>query len=211
MINPEGREMKCCNGLQCVIFDLDNTLVDSKLDFDLIKREIGTEMPILEYRASVGPAEQARVDAILDRHEKVAAATCTLLPGARELLEYIHSRPLRSALLTRNSRKTIDFLSRRLALHFDTTLSREEAAPKPSPEPIQVICQRLGIQPHKCLMVGDYLYDMQTAERAGAMTMLVHSPHRHKFDYDADFEVPNLHDALELVRRMTQPEERDDD
>lgn len=193
--------------LQCVIFDLDNTLVDSELDFGLIKREIGTEMPILEYRAAVAPDEQARVDTILDRHEKTAAATCKLLPGAGELLEYLAGSALRSALLTRNSRKTIDSLYRRLGLRFDCTLSREEAAPKPSPEPIMIICERLGVQPQKCLMVGDYLYDMQTGERAGAMTMLVHSPNRHKFEYNADFEVSNLHDALKIIRHLAEEKE----
>jgi len=195
--------------LECVIFDLDNTLVDSKLDFALIKREIGTEMPILEYRASVGPSEQARVDAILSRHETAAAAECELLPGARELLDYLEMSPIRRALLTRNSRRTIDTLTRRLGLRFDVTLSREEAAPKPSPEPVKVICERLGVAPARCLMVGDFLYDMQTAERAGAMTMLVESPHREKFEYDADFEVSNLHEALEIIRRMADGDEND--
>ena len=203
--------MKRENGLECVIFDLDNTLVDSKLDFGLITREIGTEMPILEYRASVGPEEQARVDGILGRHEKVAAAECELLPGARELLDYLEGSPVWSALLTRNSRRTIDTLTRRLGLRFDVTLSREEAAPKPSPEPVMLICDRLGVEPARCLMVGDFLYDMQTAERAGAMTMLVESPHREKFEYEADFEVSNLHEALEIIGRMADGEEKNDE
>ena len=71
--------------LRCVIFDLDNTLVDSDLDFAAIKAEIGTDQPILEYRAAAGEAEQRRVDAILDRHERRAAATCNLCDGAREM------------------------------------------------------------------------------------------------------------------------------
>ncbi len=42
--------------LRCVIFDLDNTIVDSDLDFAAIKAEIGTDEPILEYAAAVDGA-----------------------------------------------------------------------------------------------------------------------------------------------------------
>lgn len=194
-------------GLECVIFDLDNTLVDSELDFGLIKREIGTDMPILEYRSSLDPAGQERVDRILDRHEKRAAAKCVLLPGARELLDFLETGPVRSALLTRNSRKTIATLLKRLDMRFDITLSREDSEPKPSPSPLLLICERLAMEPAKALMVGDYLYDMQSAERAGAITMLVDSPHRHRFEYDADYEVADLHRALEIIRGLVNSEE----
>ena len=96
-------------------------------------------------------------------------------------------------------------------MRFDATLSREEAAPKPSPEPVMLICGRLSVEPARCLMVGDFLYDMQAAERAGSMTMLVESPHRDKFEYEADFEVSNLHEALEIIRWMADGAEKNDE
>jgi len=188
--------------LRCVIFDLDHTLVNSDLDFALIKREIGTEMPILEYRATVGPEEQARVDRILDKHEERAAATCELLPGARELLDFLERRGVSRALLTRNSRKTIATLNRRLGLRFDAVVTREDAEPKPSPQPVLLICRRLGVAPAETLMVGDYLYDMQAGERAGTMTLLVHSPHRDKFEFTPDFEVSGLVEATQIIARL---------
>jgi len=188
--------------LECVVFDLDHTLVDSDLDFAAIKREIGTDMPILEYRAAVGPEEQARVDRILGWHEMRAAATCKLLPGARELLDFLERRGVFKALLTRNSRTTIRTLSERLGFRFDSIVTREDAEPKPSPEPVLLICRRLGVSPTNTLMVGDYLYDMLAGERAGAMTLLVHSPHRHKFEFTPDFEVPNLVEARNIVARL---------
>ncbi len=188
--------------LECVIFDLDNTLVDSDLDFDQIKREIGTDMTILEYRAKADPAEQQRVDRILAEHEARAAETCTYCTGAWELLEFLKQHDVRTALLTRNSRRTIERVSERLGMGFDATLSREESEPKPSPKPIRQLCETLDVAPARTLMVGDFLYDMQAAERAGAMTLLVHSQHRHKFDYDADFEVETLHDAIPVVEEL---------
>ena len=122
--------------LRCVIFDLDNTLVDSALDFSRIKAEIGTDQPILEYRA---------------------AADCALCPGARELLDFLRVAGLRSALLTRNSRASVRTVLARHTLAFDVVLAREDSPPKPDPEPVRIICRRLGLQPADCLMVGDYL------------------------------------------------------
>ena len=85
--------------LRCVIFDLDNTLVDSPLDFAAIKAEIGADAPILEHRETVGPEEQRRIDEILDRHETHAAARSDLFDGATELLAFLKKRSVRTALL----------------------------------------------------------------------------------------------------------------
>jgi HAD superfamily hydrolase (TIGR01549 family) len=185
--------------LECVIFDLDHTLVDSDLDFDQMKREIGTTMPILEYRDSVDAADKARVDAILDRHEELAAATCNYCEGARELLDYLAEHNVRSALLTRNTQKSIAHVCERLGMKFEMALSREDSEPKPSPLPILEICEALGVLPSRTMMVGDFLYDMESGAGAGAMTMLVDSFHRHTFEFTPDYEVSTLRDAIPIV------------
>ncbi len=194
--------------LRCVIFDLDNTLVDSALDFSRIKAEIGTDQPILEYRAAVDPAEQRRVDEILDRHESRAAADCALCAGARELLDFLRVAGLRSALLTRNSRASVRTVLARHTLAFDVVLAREDSPPKPDPEPVRIICRRLGLQPADCLMVGDYLYDIQCGQAAGTRTLLVDGPHRKKFDAAPDYEVPSLHEARRVIADILRQEQQ---
>lgn len=190
--------------LRCVIFDLDNTLVDSPLDFAAIKAEIGTDQSILEFRDTVGPEEQRRIDEILDRHEAEAAAASELFDGAHELLGFLERHDVRSALLTRNSRKSVDTILERHALRFDAVVSREDSAPKPSPEPVLLICERLGVQPASTVMVGDFLYDIQSGQAAGTKTMLMDSPHRHRFEIDADYEVGSLREALEVIRGLVE-------
>jgi|ABPY01.1.fsa_nt_gi HAD superfamily hydrolase (TIGR01549 family) len=188
--------------LDCVIFDLDNTLVESDLDFDQIKREIGTSMPILEYRDEADEAEKARVDDILERHEARAASNCTFLSGARELLEFLEERGVAKALLTRNTQRTIAHVCGRLGMRFDIALSREDSEPKPSPRPVLHICQALGAAPERTLVVGDYLYDMLAGERAGAMTMLVDSHNRGRFVYEPDYEVADLAEARPVIEAL---------
>jgi len=194
--------------LKAVIFDLDNTLVDSDLDFARIKVEIGTDQPILEYRAKVDEAEQRRVDAILEAHEARAAETCELCAGARDILDYLSACGVRTALLTRNSRKSVDTVCGRHGLRFDVVVTREISEPKPSPEPVRYICRALGVRPEETLVVGDYLYDVQAGQAAGASTLLLDGPHRGRFQADPDYEAASLHEALGIIRRLVGEENR---
>ena len=65
---------------RAVLFDLDGTLAESRLDFDAIRAEIGLlpGLPILEQLAGVDPAERARAALLLDYDEAVTAAVAAL-------------------------------------------------------------------------------------------------------------------------------------
>jgi HAD superfamily hydrolase (TIGR01549 family) len=192
--------------LRCVIFDLDNTIVDSDLDFAAIRAEIGTDEPLLEYRAQADEAEKRRVDEILDRHERRAAGTCTLCEGAEEILSFLRARGVRTALLTRNSRQSVNTVLARHKLQFDFIVSREDSVPKPAPGAVFLICERLGVQPGEALVVGDYLYDIQTGQAAGARTILVRGPRGHSFEAKPDYEAASLHEARAIIERLLEEE-----
>jgi len=190
--------------LQGVIFDLDGTLVDSDLDFDQIRRDIGfVQGPILEFRDRHATQEQkAHIDAVLERHEKRAAETCTLKDGAAALVEALRGCGLKVALLTRNSAASVGTVMARHGLKFDTIVSREDSAPKPAPEPVFLICRRLGIEPSRTLMVGDYKYDVECGKNAGCLTVLVRTPLRSWFEAAPDWEVDSLAEVLPIVRGL---------
>lgn len=187
--------------LQGVIFDLDGTIVDSDLDFGAIRDEIGfVTGPILEFRDSQATAEQkARIDDVLGRHETRAAETCILQPGARALLAALRELDLRLALLTRNSARTVSTVLARHGLEFDTIVSREDAAAKPSPEPVFLICRRLSIRPEATLMVGDYKFDVESGANAGCRTVLLRTPIRSRFEASPDWEVDSLVEIVPIV------------
>lgn len=197
--------------LQAVIFDLDNTVVASDLDFAQIRRDIGIETgPILEYRdGRATPEERDHIDAVLDRHETAAAETCRLNEGAREVLGLIHELGLRAALLTRNSAKTVDTVLRRHDIAFDFVVTRDDAPPKPSPEPVFIICRRLGVRPERTLMVGDYKYDIESGANAGARTALLRTPIRSRFEAFPDYEIGSLTELLPIIRELASAEEED--
>src|SRR5689334_18752570 len=108
-----------------VVFDLDGTLADSRLDFAAMRREmeLPRDEPILEALAKLDPAHADRCQAILHRHELEGAERAVILPGAAELLAVLRSRGIRLAIATRNSRRITDATMQKLGLAADLVLT----------------------------------------------------------------------------------------
>jgi HAD superfamily hydrolase (TIGR01509 family) len=159
--------------LELVIFDLDGTLLEPALDFDAIKREIGlpADLPILEAMDGLSEAERARANRILDRHEAEAAGRSRLMPGARELLDWLGAQGMRTAVLTRNSRRSVKRACLRHRLEFAAVVAREDHLPKPSPEGIRHLMKTLGAPPDETVMVGDFRFDVEAGSAAGCRTI----------------------------------------
>lgn len=160
-----------------VIFDLDGTLTVPYFDFDAIRREIGLpttpRTPILEAMESMTPEERERCETILLKHEEKAARESRLWDDAPAVLGTLRNAGVRLGLLTRNSRRSVDIVLARHGLSFDCIHTREDGAIKPSPEPVRILCRKLGVEPAAAWVVGDYLFDLMSGNAAGATTVLM--------------------------------------
>ena len=160
-----------------VIFDMDGTLTEELLDFDAIRAEIGVTGSggILEYIATLPPAERQQAQDILHRHEITAAQAATLLPDTAETLLALRNNGIQTALLTRNSplcARTV--LAKHNLLDFWHHISTRDDLPhKPHKDSILRITQKLGVPIRQTLMVGDYLYDVQAARNADCDSALL--------------------------------------
>jgi len=161
-----------------VLFDLDGVVVSQCLDFGAIKREIfgSTDGFILERIQGLCGGERVRAEAILERHETEAAIRCQPQDGIIPLLHRLDHHGLRLGLVTRNSRKSADLIQGRLRLPFLAIVTREDAPPKPAPDPVLIACSRLGLGPHEVMFVGDFEFDMLAGRRAGVRTVLLSNP-----------------------------------
>jgi phosphoglycolate phosphatase len=193
-----------------VLFDLDGTLVETRIDFDGMRREVLR----LAEQAGVAAAPWAQLDvlAIVERVTAAApdpeamraAAEAALIaieldacPGAREvegageLLRRLDGAGVRVGIVTRNCRRAVEQVLARIALPHAVLLTRDEVARvKPDPEHLWQAAAALGVPAERTVMVGDHRMDIRAGKAAGMRTVGLLTPERPP-DYFAP-EEPDL-------------------
>lgn len=153
---------------QGVIFDLDNTLVSSSLNFKHIRAEIGcTEhTDLLTYIEQLPDAEaQAAMDIVLS-HEYQDAESALLMPGVIECLAALAEQNIKMAVVTRNCQHAAQLKLEKTGLEFDIVLTRDDAPAKPDPTALLQVADSWQVTPSQCIYVGDFLFDIQAADNA---------------------------------------------
>jgi phosphoglycolate phosphatase len=177
---------------QLVIFDLDGTLIDSKLDlahavnaarshlglepldFELIYSYVGNGAPVLIRRA-LGPlASEAEVERALEYFlvwygDHKLDHTC-LYPGVREALDRLKAAGIALAVLTnkpvRVSRAIVEGLG--VGGHFFRVYGGNSfPEKKPNPIGVDTLREESGAERARTLVVGDSGVDVRTARNAG--------------------------------------------
>jgi HAD superfamily hydrolase (TIGR01509 family) len=195
--------------IRAVIFDMDGTITRPYFDWPAMKRAMGLPLdrPILEALEALAPADRERCEAQLQAFEDEAAERSELNPGAREALAYLKRRGILTGILTRNSARSVARVLERHGLAFDTVVTRHCAPPKPAPDAIFLIAERLGrqgfpIPPAELVMVGDYEFDIIAGRRAGAHTVLVTNGQPNDFTTKADVDIETLADLPAAIERI---------
>jgi len=193
--------------VRAMLFDMDGTITEPLLDFPAIKREMGLppDSFILEALDAMAPADRARAIDILERHEREAAATSTLNDGAKQLLDELARRGIPTGIITRNSAISVDTVCRRHGLSFAVTVTRDEAAPKPSPDGILLALRHLGVEATEAFYVGDHAIDVKAGRAAGTRTIWITNGHRPATPPEADYEVSRPADIIPLLDTLLGP------
>ncbi|MDX1803940.1 MAG: HAD family hydrolase [Alcanivorax sp.] len=181
-----------------VIFDLDGTLVDSRLDFAVIRQEVGCppDSGVLEFIDTLPAHRQAEAHAVVLRHERQGAARATWMPGAQAFLNHLRQHGLPTAILTRNARELAGQTQARLGIEVDLLLAREDCAPKPAPDGLLMIADYWELPPSQLVYVGDFLYDLQAARRAGMIACYYDPGRSGRFRQHADWLLHDFHQAV---------------
>ena len=174
-----------------VVFDLDGTLIDSRLDIansanhalvahgfsqlsvSEISNYVGDGARLLLSRcARLAPSEPA-LDALLETfttyYREHPTDHTQLLPGAREALMSLGH--LQLALCTNKPRSITDRVlsNLRLPVTFRVVVGGGDLPKtKPDPLPLQHIARALGLSTTELVMVGDGAQDIECAKAAGA-------------------------------------------
>lgn len=194
--------------LRGIIFDMDGTLTKPNVDFAAIEREIGEKVGfIIDYAERSSPEERRRALEILERYEAQSAHTSELNEGVPEILEFISKKQLKKALLTRNSRKSVETVLRKHKLHFEFIISREDTKPKPAPDPIFLLSKKMNIHTDYLLMVGDYKYDIMCGKSAGTKTALLRYKEYRETEIIPDFEIDSIKEIIHIIEHFEKIEQ----
>ena len=184
-----------------VIFDMDGTLIEQRLDFAAIRAElgVGSEEGILEALQRRPDADRRAATRRLEEYELAAAEQAALMPGAREMLGHIVAAGLRTALLTRSAQAAMETVLRRHGLAFDLAWSRAAGAIKPEPDGVLAACRQLQIEPARTCCVGDFLHDVRAANAAGAVSVLLDERGDCPFACEADRVIRSLDELGDIL------------
>jgi HAD superfamily hydrolase (TIGR01549 family) len=183
--------------LRGIVFDLDDTLILSTVDYVRFKRLIiegiaaKGEDPALysqgegivqligrfEERMRSRGWSETRIAASLKEFDKIMDGVelervheTGPLDGAREVLEHLRSRGIRTGILTRGCQEYAEEALRLAGLRelVDAMECRNPDMPaKPNPEPYWHLVEQMGLKPEQTIFVGDHVIDATCASRAG--------------------------------------------
>lgn len=95
-----------------------------------------------------------------------------LFPSVRPCMDWLRQQDISIALSTGYVRpvaqQLVDIVDLKAGKDFDLLITAEDVANgRPQPDMIQLICNRLGIPPHRTLKIGDTQIDIQEGKNAG--------------------------------------------
>ena len=194
-MNPATLEGKV---IEAVVLDLDGTLIHTTVDFPRMRERLLAELgtrgvppPFIDPRdtivsnvaraigflRSAGRGEEEtelrqRVGRLMDLTEMEKVSETMPVEGAGACLAALKGRGLRTAVLTRGSRRYATEALRYADLDgFDAMVCRDdhpEEEAKPNGKAMERVALLLGSSPEKCLVVGDHLIDLTCARACSA-------------------------------------------
>ena len=177
-----------------LLFDLDGTLVDSVYQHVLAWRQaleaVGIELSVWRIHRRIGMSGGLFLKA-LDREVGRTLSTeeadqlrqshakrylelwdqVRPLPGARDLLSTLTAMRVPWAIATSGSQATAKGPLSMLGIPEGVPIvTRDQVAyAKPNPDLFLAAAERLGVPPGDCFVVGDSIWDLLAAQRAGAL------------------------------------------
>lgn len=217
--------------IRAVLFDMDGTLVETNIDFPLMKREMlalgerhgipASELQRLDILAVVDfvadrlrmqskdrEAERVRQEAfdILEQIELSPCSKAAPIPGAHRLLDALRCAGMKIGIVTRNCRSAVRLSSEQTGIAADVLLTRDDVpCTKPHPEHILSALRMLDTHPCEAVMVGDHWMDIQGGKAAGTRTVGFLRPGRPADFFDEvepDLVIRDLAELLGHVERL---------
>lgn len=183
--------------LECVLFDLDGTLIDTAADFTLVVNQLLQEhnkaaLSLEVIRQTVSDGARALVKRAFDieenhadflglhqrllnlYYEQLNSTEATLYPGLDELLRQLEAQKIPWGIVTNKAEKYSARLLHQLRLteRCGVLVCPDHVSEtKPHREPILLALQKLGQDAERAVYLGDHIRDIQAAKNAGVIAI----------------------------------------
>lgn len=190
--------------VKAVIFDLDDTLIKSKINYEKMKNLI------IDFLASVGVTSGLlnknmpnfeiinaakmdlsgrlnrceiekilnKVNDIMNEVEMKSLGNAELMDNALSTLEELKRMGLKAGIVTNGCRKYAEEIMSRFCLgkYVDAVVARDDVSnPKPDPEHLLRVLEILNVPVEEAVFVGDHWIDALCAKKAGVPFILLRS------------------------------------
>jgi len=214
------------NRPQAILFDMDGTLVDAFAPIvgalNGVLREFGKEELSAEAirRFTGGGVDhmqmlfgERKIEALQRFHELHDArylSEIAPLPGADALLRWLAEQQIPAAIVTSKgeSRAHAQLAVLGWQSLFGAVVGKIDGRPeKPSPAPVWLACERLGVEASETLFIGDGLADMRAGAAAGSrpLGLIGHYSAEELSDAGADDCFASLNDLHRWLQATLSP------
>ncbi len=183
--------------IECVLFDLDGTLIDTAADFIVVVNKLLEEHnkphidpALIQQTVSDGARALVRMAFEIDEDHadfmslnqrlldlyylQLETTEATLYPGLDDLLSKLEDKSIPWGIVTNKPEKYSVLLLDKLELsdRCSVLICPEHVSErKPHPEPILLACQRLQKDTERTVYIGDHIRDIQAAKNADVIAI----------------------------------------
>lgn len=192
--------------IKAIGFDMDGTIMDTKVDYVKLARVVEDEFIDLGVPTEVIDQDKVastmnygikwlmenKPESLVGMEKRIGdratviecenASIAKPFPGAVELIKDLKSMGYKVAILTRGGREYAEKILTASGIIglFDALVARDDypqAEAKPSPKSMEHMCEKIGVDPKDTIYVGDGTVDWLTAVNSGSQFIGVESGH----------------------------------
>lgn len=184
------------NKYKAILFDFDGTLANTTpgivLTMQKTFEQMGLPLPEEEaVRQTIGlplveavrilgkltPDEADRgVEVYRNLFPVYEVGKVSIFPGVPETLERLKGQGVRMAVCTSRNLSSLETILKRFGLehNFETMVTNNDGLPpKPAPDMVMALLDRMGVAAHEAVVVGDTTFDILMGNSAGCDTIAV--------------------------------------
>lgn len=184
-----------------LIFDMDGTLTVPLIDFKQIRHELNIPAggDLAEIINLWPETRRNQAWKVIEKYELYAIENNCLQSGVENALKRFAQAHIPLAIITRNTARSTKALLAKLPVKFDPVLTREFPHIKPAPEPVLHILESWRIEARECMMIGDYIHDIDSANAAGAISCYFQNSKTKCWGKLANFTIKSYQELENLV------------